>query len=62
MALAENQFNTKIKGLQTEGGGEYKGLVPLLQSCGIQHRVSCPYTPQQNGMAKRKHRHITEMG
>ncbi|KAL3630661.1 hypothetical protein CASFOL_023645 [Castilleja foliolosa] len=26
------------------------------------HRMSCPYTPQQNGCAERKHRHIVEMG
>ena len=24
--------------------------------------MSCPYTPQQNGMAERKHRHIVELG
>jgi hypothetical protein len=27
---------------------------------GITHRVSCPHTHQQNGLAKRKHRHIVE--
>lgn len=29
---------------------------------GIHHRLSCPYTPQQNGRAERKHRHIVETG
>lgn len=29
---------------------------------GIIHRASCSYTPQQNGTAERKHRHIVEVG
>jgi hypothetical protein len=29
---------------------------------GIIHRRSCPHTPQQNGLAERKHRHLIEMG
>lgn len=28
---------------------------------GIQHRISCPYTPEQNGLEERKHRHIIEL-
>ena len=28
----------------------------------IQHRVSCTYTPQQNGIAERKHIHLIELG
>ena len=27
---------------------------------GIVHQKSCPYTPEQNGLAERKHRHILE--
>ncbi|PKU80641.1 Retrovirus-related Pol polyprotein from transposon TNT 1-94 [Dendrobium catenatum] len=30
------------------------------QTHGIQQQFSCPYTPQQNGLAERKHRHIIE--
>jgi len=29
---------------------------------GIDHFVSCPHTPEQNGIAERKHRHIVETG
>lgn len=29
---------------------------------GIKQLVSCPHTPQQNGLSERKHRHITELG
>ena len=32
----------------------------FLSSKGILHLVSCPYIPQQNGTAERKHRHILE--
>lgn len=32
----------------------------FLTDRGIIHLISCPYTPQQNGMAKRKHIHIIE--
>jgi transposase InsO family protein len=34
----------------------------FLVTHGILHCVSCPHTPQQNGVAERKHRHIMEMG
>lgn len=33
-----------------------------LTSYGIQHRISCPHTSEQNGMAEHKHMHITELG
>jgi len=27
---------------------------------GITHQSSCPHTPQQNGVAERKHRHLVD--
>jgi hypothetical protein len=60
--LTENQFNKKIKVIQCDGGGEYKPVQKLAIEAGIQFRMSCPYTSQQNGRAERKHRHIAEFG
>ena len=62
--LVENQFSCKIKQLQSDGGGEYMSnqFQLFLSSNGIQHRRTCPHTPQQNGVAERKHRHVVEMG
>lgn len=47
--------------LQSDGGGEYTPISTFCQQNGIIHRKSCPHTPQQNGVAERKHRHITEI-
>ena len=55
-------LNAKIKTVQTDWGGEYRRLSRYFQKEGIAHRVSCPHTSQQNGIAERKHRHIVETG
>jgi hypothetical protein len=55
-------FNSKIRAVQSDWGGEYRPLNKLLQTLGINHRVSCPHTHQQNGAIERKHRHIVETG
>ncbi|KAM1466210.1 hypothetical protein ACFX2I_031434 [Malus domestica] len=61
-AFVFNQFNTSIKCFQSDGGGEYmsKEFKGFLASKGISHMISCPYTPQQNGIAERRHRHVVE--
>jgi transposase InsO family protein len=63
-SLVENQFSCSIKQLQSDGGGEFlsKQFTSFLETNGIFHRISCPYTAQQNGLAERKHRHVVEMG
>ncbi|KAF7814697.1 Retrovirus-related Pol polyprotein from transposon TNT 1-94 [Senna tora] len=60
--LAENQLNTKIKAVQSDFGGEYRPFTKYLTEHGIHHRLSCPHTHPQNGIAERKHKHITEIG
>jgi hypothetical protein len=57
--LVENQFSTKIKQLQSDGGGEYTSLQfqQFLTQHGINFRKFCPYTSPQNGLAERKLRH-----
>ena len=56
----ERQFNQKIVNFQSDWGGEFQALSKHLKEHGINHRVSCPHTPAQNGTAERKHRHIIE--
>uniref|UniRef100_A0A2N9J5B9 Integrase catalytic domain-containing protein n=1 Tax=Fagus sylvatica TaxID=28930 RepID=A0A2N9J5B9_FAGSY len=58
----ERFFDSKIKIVQSDWGGEYRSLQKFLHSLGIQHRLSCPRTHQQNGAIERKHRHIVETG
>ena len=50
----------KIKILRSDNGGEYtsKGFSNYLKEKGIQHLLSVPRTPQQNGVAERMNRTI----
>nr|XP_025653293.2 uncharacterized protein LOC112749224 isoform X1 [Arachis hypogaea]XP_029148419.1 uncharacterized protein LOC112749224 isoform X1 [Arachis hypogaea]XP_029148420.1 uncharacterized protein LOC112749224 isoform X1 [Arachis hypogaea]XP_029148421.1 uncharacterized protein LOC112749224 isoform X1 [Arachis hypogaea]XP_029148422.1 uncharacterized protein LOC112749224 isoform X1 [Arachis hypogaea]XP_029148423.1 uncharacterized protein LOC112749224 isoform X1 [Arachis hypogaea]XP_029148424.1 uncharac len=59
----ENLTGHKIKVLQSDNGGEYTSnqFTQFLAEQGIIQRFSCPYTPEQNGRAERKHRHLIEM-
>ena len=58
-AQVENLLNHTIKTLRTDGGTEYKPIPTKFPK--IIHQPTCPYTPQQNGVAERKHRHIIEL-
>ncbi|PKU68164.1 Retrovirus-related Pol polyprotein from transposon TNT 1-94 [Dendrobium catenatum] len=56
----EWQTNRKLKVIRTYGGGEFVNhhFRAVTKTTGIHHQTSCPYTPEQNGIAERKHRHI----
>ena len=61
-AMIDTQFSLPIKILRTYCGGEFIST-PFNQFClskGILHQLSCSHTPQQNGVAKRKHRHLVQ--
>ena len=60
--MIETQFSSKIKLLRSYEGGKYTSKVfkSFLASNGIIHQLSCPHTPQQNGLVERKHGHLIE--
>ncbi|KAI5337531.1 hypothetical protein L3X38_016802 [Prunus dulcis] len=64
VTYVRNHFSISVKTFQSDGGKEFDNS-QFRQFCatnGIVHRFSCPHTPQQNGLAERKHRHIADMG
>ena len=62
-ALVENQCGRKLKVLRYDNGGEYvkSEFIQYFKDSSIQMQNSIPYTPQQNGVAKRKNRSLKEM-
>ena len=61
-SLVENVLCTKIIALRSDSGGEFMSTLfsTFLAKHGIHHQLSCPHTPEQNGCAERKHRHLVE--
>jgi hypothetical protein len=61
-AMVNTQFSAKIQVLRSDNGGEYVNhqFHDYFNLHGILHETSCPQTPQQNGIAERKNRHILE--
>ncbi|WJX11696.1 Beta-galactosidase 8 [Trifolium repens] len=60
--LIQTQFSAKIRVLRSDNGGEYvnQEFHHYFKTHGIVHETTCPQTPQQNGVAERKNRHILE--
>ena len=60
---AMNNYGAKIKHIRSDNGTEFKntGLDTYLDTLGITHEFSAPYTPQQNGIVERKNRTLIEM-
>ncbi|KAL0451846.1 UNVERIFIED_CONTAM: Retrovirus-related Pol polyprotein from transposon RE1 [Sesamum latifolium] len=57
------QFDAKVRTLRTDNGSEFlrNTCQTLIQNHGIEHQRICIYTPQQNGIVERKHRHLLQI-
>lgn len=60
--LVQNFFNTKVKQLFSDNGGECIKLRFHFSSAGISHLTSPPHTLEHNGYVERRHRRIVETG
>lgn len=60
--MIKNKFSHSVRVLHTDNGGEYtsKDFKDYLDSQGISHELTAPYTPEQNGRAEREIRTILE--
>jgi hypothetical protein len=61
-SFVEKQLNSTIKSFNSDWGGEYRPLNTYFKSIGIQHRIACPHTHEQNGTAECKIRSIVDIG
>jgi len=60
--FVETCFQKPLKTLYSDNGGEFIALKSYFLRHGITHYTTASYTPQQNGVFKRCHRHIVETG
>lgn len=61
-ALIENQTGKKIKVFRSDNGGEYVSneFINFFKKEGIKKETIVPFTPEQNGLSKRKNKSIVE--
>lgn len=59
----EKQSGCMIQALRSDNGKEYTSaqFTMFCEEAGIEHQLTTPYTPQQNGVSERKNRTIMEM-
>ncbi|CAI7879200.1 unnamed protein product [Closterium sp. NIES-54] len=62
LVLVERQTKKSVLMLRSDRGGEFLGkkFTDFVDGKGIVHDLTCPYTPQQNGMAEREMRTVVE--
>ena len=60
--MVNTQFSSKVQMFRSDNGGEYANhqFHDYFEHHGILHETSCSQTPQQNGIAERKNRHVLE--
>ncbi|KAL4303070.1 hypothetical protein GQ457_10G011330 [Hibiscus cannabinus] len=61
--MVQNQFHSSVQILRSDNGTEFfnSACSSLFSSLGIIRQSSCIHTPQQNGVAERKQRHLLEV-
>jgi hypothetical protein len=59
-SFVKTQFNASIANIRVDNGGEFFSMRKFFCQHGTTYQHSCVYTPQQNGVVERKHRHILE--
>jgi hypothetical protein len=59
----ENISNYRIQAIRSDNGKEYTSSEFNLycEEAGIDHQLTAPYTPEQNGVSERRNRYIMEM-
>lgn len=55
---AKTQFQSKIKSVQSDFGGDFIPFTKLLNAHDMLHRLTCPHTSHQSEKVDTKHRHI----
>ncbi|GKF50794.1 retrovirus-related pol polyprotein from transposon TNT 1-94, partial [Tanacetum coccineum] len=60
--MVENQNDVKVKQIRTDNGTEFRNheLESFCDEKGISQNFSSPYTPEQNGVAKRNNKTLIE--
>ncbi|UYV61181.1 hypothetical protein LAZ67_1003719 [Cordylochernes scorpioides] len=60
----ENELSSKLKRLRTDNGTEFinKNLETFIESKGIKHELTTPYTPRSNGRVERANRTLLDKG
>ncbi|KAL4341001.1 hypothetical protein GQ457_08G015920 [Hibiscus cannabinus] len=63
LTLVKTQFSSNTKIIRSDNGTEFfnSACSTLFTTLGLVHQSSCVHTPQQNGVAERKHRHLLEV-
>ena len=61
--MVSTQYQQVVRVFQSDNDGEYINgpMQEFMKLHGIQHQISNTYTPQQNGLAKRKNQQLLEV-
>ncbi|KAK9125652.1 hypothetical protein Scep_014498 [Stephania cephalantha] len=63
LLFVQTHFSQTVKTIRTYNGTEFinQQCTTLFSKLGIVHQKSVPYSPQQNGVVERKHRHLLQV-